>query len=265
MDEEIVYEIYNNKRKDSTEKEQIDMDYYIAKIVLDENKDHYIQRFVEQFTHLTYKAPDLHINFQMCLECNEPYTFDERNAVKACLICGYSECIQVFKSSYQDEMSFNKKTLYKKLKAFKDNLERITCLNRKELTNDVVPIIRKNIIGEITVKKVKKCLKDNGYKVFFKYKYYVFYQLTGRKVIINSDQERKLIQMFNELHTIFNTLKERKLIVRKNIYKYEFILFKFFEMLNIENNVVENPIVLKKNRLIHEEEWKLITDYSSWF
>jgi hypothetical protein len=79
---------------------------------------------------------------------------------------------------------------------------------------------------------------------------------------MSREVEEKLRYMFKEIQPSFqkNCPKDRS-----NFLSYSYILYKFFELLELDEYKIYFPLLKSRDRLIsHDQIWKKICDYLRW-
>ena len=90
----------------------------------------------------------------------------------------------------------------------------------------------------IDVKTIHTAMRQLSLSRFYNDKFYIYFLLTGNKVVLSTKTEKCILQHFYLEQFAFNYLKENKMVDRINIYVYRFSVVKLAEIILFK---IRNP------------------------
>jgi hypothetical protein len=135
-----------------------------------------------------------------------------------------------------------------------------------EVMNEVVCEIRKRRIqniAELCEKDIREILKKLNRSKYYEHATHILSRLNGNPPpTITPEIEEKIRAMFQEIQAPFLLYCPDD---RTNFLSYSYILYKFFELLDLDEYKVYFPLLKSRDRLIaHDQIWKKICDYLKW-
>lgn len=180
-----------------------------------------------------------------------------------CGDCGLVLGNQNYVSSYEDTKTHDITYIpYKRLSHFKNLLTKYQGKQQfKNSKDNILSLLEEKLNGNITKKNINKVLKENNLnKEIININYFLF-RLGGDTVSLSHNQVDILIDMFQKIQIPYHdwNIKHK----RKNFLNYNYILFKLFELLNLDNS--DFTLLKAENRIkIHDDAWKFICEYNNW-
>lgn len=201
-----------------------------------------------------------------CSKCKNPMKIDGSQSIMVCEKCGHSE-------NYIESYTFHEQN---DSMAYKRSNHLVECLNSlqgKEGTTvpqEVIDAVRaefkKNRISssnEIKPTKVKQFLKKLGYSAYYDNIYSITNRITGLPTLkLSASLEKKFKDMFNEIQEPFERHKPPE---RKNFLSYNYVLYKFSELLGEDELLPYFPL-LKCRQNLHAQDviWQKICADLRW-
>jgi hypothetical protein len=117
--------------------------------------------------------------------------------------------------------------------------------------------------SEIKPSKVKQYLKKLGYSAYYENIHTIANTISGMPMLkLSPELEKKLKDMFNLIQDPFYRHKSPK---RKNFLSYNYVLYKFCELLGEDDLLIHFPLLkCQKNLHIQDTIWRKICEELSW-
>ena len=234
-------------------KKQI-FDEYVARMKLSNNP--------EAIQHMT----------EHCTACNVAREEISSEGILACPKCGSEEYSLVVSDfpSFRDPPKERNNYAYKKINHLNEILNQFqakeSTMIPEEVMNEVVLEIRKrriNNIADLTEKEIREILKKLGRSKYYEHAAHILSRLNGNPPpTITPEIEEKIRTMFQEIQAPFLLYCPND---RTNFLSYSYILYKFFELLDLDEYKVYFPLLKSRDRLIaHDHIWAKICSYLQW-
>ena len=207
-----------------------------------------------------------------CPECKTEMTVHQQDGLIVCTSCGRSNeiLLDTDKPNYKEPMPSNKNyTAYKR----KNHLnEKINQFQAKE-TIDIPPEIYEEIKTEtkklrlenddINHKVMRDILKKLGHNKYYEHITHIICFLTCKlPITISREAEHKIDMMFEEIQEPFEIFKPKN---RKSCLNYNYLMHKFFELLELDDYLIYFPLLKNREKLQEVDmTWKKICDYLNW-
>ncbi len=207
-----------------------------------------------------------------CPECKTEMTVHQHDGLIVCTSCGRSNDIllDTDKPNYKEPVQTSKNyTAYKR----KNHLnERINQFQAKE-TIDIPPEIYEEIKAEIKKlrlsnddinhKVMRDILKKLGHNKYYEHITHIICFLTSKlPITISREAEHKIDMMFEEIQEPFELFKPKN---RKSCLNYNYLMHKFFELLELDEYLIYFPLLKNREKLQEvDATWKKICDYLNW-
>ena len=139
----------------------------------------------------------------------------------------------------------------------------------EELYNEILVEIKKERIknmANITPEKMRLILRKIKYNDYYEHIPYIINQLNGLEPpIISGEVEEIIRNMFKEIQVPFEELRHKVVPKRKNFLSYNYIMYKFFELLELDE-YLKCFMLLKSRNKLHQQDiiWKQICNYLNW-
>jgi hypothetical protein len=194
----------------------------------------------------------------------------EHHVAEATLACTKCGEIQPYIETYSRQEDNEGGMAYKRINHL---TECLNALQGKEGTNvpdEVIEKVRaefkKNRISstsEIKPSKVKQYLKKLGYSAYYENIHTIANTISGMPTLkLSPGLEKKLKDMFHLIQDPFYKHKSPK---RKNFLSYNYVLYKFCELLGEDDLLIHFPLLkCQKNLHIQDTIWKKICEELSW-
>lgn len=207
-----------------------------------------------------------------CDKCN--IAREELNAegTLVCPGCGSEEYMMVVSDvpSFRDPPKERNNYAYKKINHLNEILNQFqakeSTIIPDEVMHEVVFEIKKRRIqnvAELNEKDMREILKKLNRSKYYEHATHILSRLNGNPPpTITPEIEEKIRTMFQEIQAPFLLYCPDD---RTNFLSYSYILYKFFELLELDDYKVYFPLLKSRDRLIaHDEIWKKICDYLKW-
>jgi hypothetical protein len=193
-------------------------------------------------------------------------------ATVTCSHCGNKEFILIDsdKPSYKDpprEMSYY---AYKKINHFNEWLAQFQAKESTEIPSEIYDQIllqlkKERITNFATLKrtKLREILRNMGEPKYYEHIPHIINRLSGQNApFMSREEEERLRHMFREILPSF-----RKNIPkgRRNFLSYGYILYKFCELLEMDELLACFPLLKNRDKLyIQDQAWKGICKDMRW-
>ena len=213
------------------------------------------------------EAPSEHCNV-----CNVAREESSEEGVLYCPSCGSEEYMLVVSDvpSFRDPPKERNNYAYKKINHLNEILNQFqgkeSTIIPVEVMNEVICEIKKRRIqnvAELGEKEIREILKKIGRSKYYEHGTHIISRLNGNPPpTITPEIEEKIRTMFQEIQAPFLIYCPDD---RTNFLSYSYILYKFFELLELDEYKVYFPLLKSRDRLIsHDEIWQKICDYLKW-
>ena len=207
-----------------------------------------------------------------CEKCNVAREELSEEGILVCPKCGSEEYMLVVSDfpSFRDPPKERNNYAYKKINHLNEILNQFqakeSTIIPEEVMNEVVLEIKKRRIknvAELTEKDMREILKKLNRSKYYEHATHILSRLNGNPPpTITPEIEEKIRTMFQEIQAPFLLYCPDD---RTNFLSYSYILFKFFELLELDEYKVYFPLLKSRDRLIaHDFIWKKICDYLRW-
>lgn len=207
-----------------------------------------------------------------CEKCNVAREELSDEGILVCPKCGSEEYMLMVSDfpSFRDPPKERNNYAYKKINHLNEILNQFqakeSTIIPDEVMNEVVLEIKKrriNNVAELTEKDMREILKKLNRSKYYEHATHILSRLNGNPPpTITPEIEEKIRTMFQEIQAPFLLYCPDD---RTNFLSYSYILFKFFELLELDEYKVYFPLLKSRDRLIaHDFIWKKICDYLRW-
>lgn len=209
---------------------------------------------------------------EQCERCNVVREELSEEGILVCPECGSEEHVLVVSDypSFRDTPKERNNYAYKKINHLNEILNQFqakeSTIIPQEVFDDVVLELKKRRIQNIaslTEKDMREILKKINKSKYYEHATHILSRLNGNPPpTITPEIEEKIRSMFQEIQAPFLMYCPND---RTNFLSYSFILYKFFELLELDEYMVYFPLLKSRDRLIsHDQIWKQICDYLKW-
>jgi hypothetical protein len=207
-----------------------------------------------------------------CDKCNIAREELSEEGILVCPKCGSEEYMLVVSDfpSFRDPPKERNNYAYKKINHLNEILNQFqakeSTIIPEDVMNEVIVEIRKRRItnvAELTEKDMREILKKLNRSKYYEHATHILSRLNGNPPpTITPEIEEKIRTMFQEIQAPFLLYCPDD---RTNFLSYSYILFKFFELLELDEYKVYFPLLKSRDRLIaHDFIWQKICEYLRW-
>lgn len=207
-----------------------------------------------------------------CENCNVAREENSEEGMLVCPQCGSEEYMMVVSDfpSFRDPPKERNNYAYKKINHLNEILNQFqakeSTIIPDEVMHEVVCEVKKRRItniAEMTEKDIREILKKINRSKYYEHATHILSRLNGNPPpTITPEIEEKIRTMFQEIQAPFLLYCPDD---RTNFLSYSYILYKFFELLELDEYKVYFPLLKSRDRLIaHDFIWKKICDYLKW-
>ena len=207
-----------------------------------------------------------------CDRCNIAREELSDEGILVCPTCGSEEYMLVVSDfpSFRDTPKERNNYAYKKINHLNEILNQFqakeSTIIPDEIMNEVIMEVKKRRIrniAELSEKDMREILKKLNRSKYYEHAAHILSRLNGNPPpTITPAIEEKVRTMFQEIQAPFLLYCPDD---RTNFLSYSYILYKFFELLELDEYKVYFPLLKSRDRLIaHDQIWKKICDYLRW-
>jgi hypothetical protein len=207
-----------------------------------------------------------------CPFCETDRELYQNEGKLVCPKCFYVDFILIDsdKPSYRDTPKEMTNFAYKRRNHFIEVLSqyqgRETTEIPEEVYVEILQELKKNRItkvSDLTNVKLRSILKKIEQNRYYEHIPFIIYQLTGLKPpTITSKVRKRLIEMFNDIQIPFAKYCPTE---RRNFLSYSYILYKFFELLELDEHLPYLNLLKSRDKL-HQQDviWEKICEDLRW-
>ena len=212
------------------------------------------------------------VSGEHCSKCNVAREELADDGILVCPSCGSEEYVLVVSDfpSFRDPPKDRNNYAYKKINHLNEILNQFqakeSTIIPDEVMNEVVCEIKKRRIqniAELTERDMREILKKLNRSKYYEHATHILSRLNGNPPpTITPEIEEKIRTMFSEIQAPFLMYCPND---RTNFLSYSYILYKFFELLELDEYKVYFPLLKSRDRLIcHDQIWAKICKYLHW-
>jgi hypothetical protein len=215
-------------------------------------------------------ASSISEHYGECPVCNSEMLFNE--TFLDCPDCGYRDCILVDseKPSYKDpprEMSYY---AYKKINHLNEWLAQFQAKETTEISQGILDMIRTELrkeritdMSKVKPSKLKEIIKKLKLNRCYDHVAHILNRLNGISApVLSREIEEKLRFMFKEIQYSFVKHCPKK---RSNFLSYSFVLYKFCELLELDEYLPCFPLLKSREKLYMQDKiWQKICEDMGW-
>lgn len=229
--------------------------------------DEYVQRM-----RLTNGPEVVQLMTEHCQQCNVAREEISSEGILVCPKCGSEEYALVVSDfpSFRDPPKERNNYAYKKINHLNEILNQFqakeSTIIPEDVMNEVILEIRKrriSNIADLSEEDIRQILKKLNRSKYYEHRAHILSRLNGNPPpTITPEIEEKIRAMFQDIQAPFLLYCPND---RTNFLSYSYILYKFFELLELDEYKVFFPLLKSRDRLIaHDQIWKKICDYLNW-
>jgi hypothetical protein len=207
-----------------------------------------------------------------CDRCNIARDELSDEGILVCPKCGSEEYMMVVSDfpSFRDPPKERNNYAYKKINHLNEILNQFqakeSTIIPDEVMHEVICEIKKRRIqniAELTETGMREILKKLNRSKYYEHATHILSRLNGNPPpTITPEIEEKIRTMFQEIQAPFLLYCPDD---RTNFLSYSYILYKFFELLELDEYKMYFPLLKSRDRLIaHDQIWLKICSYLRW-
>ena len=217
----------------------------------------------------------LFYNSDICETCNSVMLLNANGGILICSNCGIQEpvILDSDKPSYKEPPKEMTSFCYKRINHLNEFLAQFQAKETTDIPEDIyneilVEIKKERIknMADITPEKMRVILRKIKRNDYYEHIPYIINQLNGLPPpVISSEVEDIVRNMFKEIQEPFETLRQKLFPQRKNFLSYNYVMYKFFELLELDEYLQCFQLLKSRNKL-HQQDviWKHICQHLNW-
>ena len=267
----ILFNYYDILEKESKNnnlsKKRTVLDAFNNKDVNNINTDK--SSLVDEYLSLTnnqYVKKNLNENIEICKECKNTLTCLQHEAIMICEKCGYQELLLVeqnrpiLKQNAKDTSHFS----YKRINHFREWCNQVQGKESTDIPDQIFEKILNEIKKEkiqdtktITYTKMREILKRLRINKYYEHINYILNRINGIPTPqFSSELEDRLCLMFRDIQGPFLKHCPKD---RKNFLSYSYVLYKFFQILGLNEYLKYFPLLKSREKLyLQDQIWRNI-------
>lgn len=207
-----------------------------------------------------------------CESCGNEMIMCLNEANLTCSKCGYQDFILVDsdKPSYKDPPREVCYYAYKKINHFNEWLAQFQAKESTEIPNEIYDAIliqlkkeRITNMGGLKPTKLREILRKMKASKYYEHIPHIINRLNGQNApFMSREDEEKLRHMFREIQPSF---KKHRPQGRRNFLSYGYILYKFCELLEMDEYLACFPLLKNRDKLyLQDKTWEKICADMGW-
>jgi predicted nucleic acid-binding Zn-ribbon protein len=240
----------------------------------DMRRDKLLEAFLQKVDpeHARAAAASTEDPYGECSDCGMEMMFSSNEALFTCPNCGYQEFVLVDsdKPSYKDPPREVSYYAYKRINHFNEWLAQIQAKESTDIPQEVFDAILAELkkeriteLGNIKTSKIREILKKLKFNKYYEHAPHIMNRINGKNApVITRETEEKLRHMFIEIQPSF---QKHCPAGRSNFLSYSYVLYKFCELLELDEYLPNFPILKNRDKLFCQDKiWQLICQDLSW-
>lgn len=220
----------------------------------------------------------IHNKIDFCKKCKVTYNKDYELIVNhiegfmSCLKCGHMEyvIIESDKPNYKDPPPEATYFAYKRTNHLNEILNQIQAKESTDIPDEVLDAVREEIrkerikdLTELVNKKIRYYLRKLNLNKYYEHIAHIINRLNGLPPpIITKDIEDKIRIMFSAVNSAWGEIPKKP---KKNFLNYNYVLYKFVELLDRDEYKVLFPLLKSRDKIVsHDVVWKEICEKLGW-
>jgi len=213
-----------------------------------------------------------HRSILECPECQTEMTVHQHDGLIVCTSCGRSNSIllDTDKPNYKEPMQSSKNyTAYKRKNHLNEKISQIQAKETIDIPNEIYDQIKQEIKklrlvdDNINHKVMRDILKKLGFNKYYEHITHIICFITRKlPITISREAEHRIDMMFEEIQEPFELFKPKN---RKSCLNYNYLMHKFFELLELDDYLIYFPLLKNREKLQEVDmTWKRICEYLNW-
>jgi hypothetical protein len=239
----------------------------------DMRRDRLLERFLQKIDpEHARSSQNVDDPYGECEECDCEMFFSANEALFTCPQCGFQEFVLVDsdKPSYKDPPREVSYYAYKRINHFNEWLAQIQAKESTDIPQEVFDAIfaelkkeRITDIGNIKTSKIREILKKLKFNKYYEHAAHIMNRINGKNApVITRETEEKLRHMFIEIQPSF---QKHCPAGRSNFLSYSYVLYKFCELLELDEYLPNFPILKNRDKLFCQDKiWQEICKDLRW-
>lgn len=239
----------------------------------DMRRDRLLERFLQKIDpEHARSSQNVDDPYGECDECDCEMFFSANEALFTCPQCGFQEFVLVDsdKPSYKDPPREVSYYAYKRINHFNEWLAQIQAKESTDIPQEVFDAIfaelkkeRITDIGNIKTSKIREILKKLKFNKYYEHAAHIMNRINGKNApVITRETEEKLRHMFIEIQPSF---QKHCPAGRSNFLSYSYVLYKFCELLELDEYLPNFPILKNRDKLFCQDKiWQEICKDLRW-
>lgn len=205
---------------------------------------------------------------EICKNCKNKLTCIQHEAIIICDKCGFQELLLVeqnrpiLKQNTKDTSHFS----YKRINHFREWSNQVQGKESTDIPDEIFSKILNEIKKEkiqdtktITYSKMREILKRLRINKYYEHINYIINRINGIPTPqFSTELEDKLCNMFKEIQGPFLKFCPKE---RKNFLSYSYVLYKFFQILDLTEYLKFFPLLKSREKLyVQDQIWKKICE-----
>jgi len=276
--EEKIEMLTNNIKEISSNHEELDYFYNTMDILVDyydtdpltSNKATLLNDYLKITNQTTNKLS--HKTILECPECKTEMTVHQHDGLIVCTSCGRSNDIllDTDKPNYKEPVQASKNyTAYKRKNHLNERINQFQAKETIDIPKEIYEEIKLEIKklrldnDSINHKIMRDILKKLGHNKYYEHITHIICFLTCKlPITISREAEHKIDMMFEEIQEPFEVYKPKN---RKSCLNYNYLMHKFFELLELDDFLIYFPLLKNREKLQEvDATWKQICDHLNW-
>ena len=237
---------------------------------LTSNKATLLNDYLKITTQTTNKLS--HKTILECPECKTEMTVHQHDGLIVCTSCGRSNDIllDTDKPNYKEPIQASKNyTAYKRKNHLNERINQFQAKETIDIPNEIYDEIKQEIKklrldnDSINHKIMRDILKKLGHNKYYEHITHIICFLTCKlPITISREAEHKIDMMFEEIQEPIEIYKPKN---RKSCLNYNYLMHKFFELLELDDYLIYFPLLKNREKLQEVDmTWKRICEYLNW-
>ena len=207
-----------------------------------------------------------------CVKCFEEMILSQNEAILYCQKCGHVDPILIDsdKPSYKDPPREISYYAYKRINHFNEWLAQFQAKESTEIPQEVFDSILVELkkermlnMGHLKKEKLRDILRKLKLNKYYDHIPHIINRLNGQNApVMSRETEEKLRYMFREIQPSF---QKHKPVGRNNFLSYSYILYKFCELLELDEYLPCFPLLKNRDNLYKQDKiWEKICQDLRW-
>lgn len=263
----ILHDYYTKK----PEENEVEINNYIKKVQVNDKAklfSNYMKKIDKKFNNAKLSKTDDDL---FCKKCQCEKTLIQSKGIIVCQQCGDTEnyIIDSDKPSYKEPPPEINYFAYKRINHFKECLSQFQAKESTNISKEIYDKIlfelkkEKKNVKKITKTYIRRILKKLGYNRYYEHIPHIINKLNGNPApVLPRHIEEKLNTMFIQIQEPYSEFCPEN---RSNFLNYSYILYKFFELLELDEYLEHFSLLKSKEKLYtHDCIWKKFCKRLKW-